>query len=146
VLLIRANNIMAAPCAVQLFTPSPGAQQVVEYCLDVHGGDCSKPTAGITWSTEISSTASNFFIDVCFKYAYGIFSMKIYSTGEVARELGIHKTTLLRWLYSGKLKEPRRIEQPGVDYRLWSEKDLERVRRYKEETYCKGRGRKAQSK
>ena len=25
-LLIRANNIVAAPCAVQLFTPSPGAQ------------------------------------------------------------------------------------------------------------------------
>jgi hypothetical protein len=99
-----------------------------------------------TWSTGISSTASNFFVDVRFKYAYGICAMKIYSTGEVARELGIHKTTLLRWLYSGSLKEPRRVEQPGVDYRLWRERDLERARQYKEQRYRKGRGRKAQTK
>jgi DNA-binding transcriptional MerR regulator len=72
--------------------------------------------------------------------------MTKYSSQGVADELGIHKRTLMQWLYDGKIPEPQRIEQPGVVYRLWTEKDLERVRQYKEAHYRKGRGRKPQPK
>jgi DNA-binding transcriptional MerR regulator len=68
--------------------------------------------------------------------------MKTYSTGQVARMLGIHKVTLQRWLLSGKVREPRRVRNGGLDARVWSDRDLERVTRFKTAHYCKGRGRK----
>ena len=65
-----------------------------------------------------------------------------YSTSEVAIEIGVSRRTLSRWLRQGKIEEPQRIEHPGVDSRLWNEPDVERVRKYKEQNYRKGRGRK----
>jgi hypothetical protein len=56
--------------------------------------------------------------------------------------LGVHKVTLQRWLLNGKVAEPRRISNGGVDARVWTERDIERVRKYKQENYRKGRGRK----
>ncbi len=50
--------------------------------------------------------------------------------------------TLARWLRSGKLKEPRRIRDGGVDARVWTARDVERVRKWKAAHYRKGRGRK----
>jgi len=67
--------------------------------------------------------------------------MKNYSTNEVARNVGIGRMTLLRWLKSG-LREPRRISNGGVNARVWTAADVERVREYKEKHYRKGRGRK----
>jgi predicted DNA-binding transcriptional regulator AlpA len=49
-------------------------------------------------------------------------------TAEVARLAGISKRTLLRWLYDGKLPEPKRLQIGGVDARVWSEKDLPAVK------------------
>ena len=69
--------------------------------------------------------------------------MKSYSTVQVARMIGVHKVTLQRWLLDGKLREPRRISNGGVDARVWTDRDVERARKYKEENYRKGRGRKA---
>jgi DNA-binding transcriptional MerR regulator len=69
-------------------------------------------------------------------------SVRIHSTVEVARLVGVHKLTLIRWLLNGQVKEPRRIKQGGVDIRLWTDGDLERIRKYKEAHYRKGRGRK----
>jgi excisionase family DNA binding protein len=68
--------------------------------------------------------------------------MKSLSTSEVARLVGVHKRTLLGWLYSGKIREPERMAQGGQDVRLWSEQDVLNVHRYKESNYRKGRGRK----
>lgn len=59
------------------------------------------------------------------------------STAEVARTIGISKNTLLRWLYSGKLKEPTHETFGGVDSRVWFEADLERARAFKKEHYRK---------
>jgi hypothetical protein len=50
--------------------------------------------------------------------------------------------TLLRWLWDGKVPEPKQESLGGQTVRLWNERDLERARRYKEENYRKGRGRK----
>jgi len=56
--------------------------------------------------------------------------------------VGVDKSTLLRWLYSGKLAEPKHRTNGGQDVRLWSERDVERVRKFKESNFRKGRGRK----
>lgn len=72
--------------------------------------------------------------------------METYSTAQVARTLGIHKVTLKRWLISGKVKEPKRIGNGGVEARIWTDRDVERVRKYKQENYRKGRGRKPKPK
>ena len=60
-----------------------------------------------------------------------------YSTLEVARAIEVNKSTLLRWLYAGKLVEPPQKTVAGVTIRIWTEKDLERARKYREERYRK---------
>ena len=71
---------------------------------------------------------------------------KSYSTIQVARTVGIGRMTLLRWLKEGKIPEPRRISNVGLEARIWTDLDVERVRKYKRENYRKGRGRKAKPK
>ncbi len=55
---------------------------------------------------------------------------------------GVSRGTLARWLRTGKIKEPRRIRNGGVDARVWTARDVERVRKWKAAHYRKGRGRK----
>jgi DNA-binding transcriptional MerR regulator len=68
-----------------------------------------------------------------------------YSTLQVAREIGVHRSTLLRWLQSGEIPEPRRIIGGGQDVRVWSPRDLSRAQRLKADRYRRarvpGRGR-----
>ena len=66
----------------------------------------------------------------------------VYSTSEVAFQIGLSKRTLVRWLRDGKIAEPKRIEYPGIISRLWNERDVQELRKYKEQNYRKGRGRK----
>ncbi len=68
--------------------------------------------------------------------------MKTYSTVQVARMAGIGKQTLLRWLYSEAIQEPRRRTNGGQSIRIWTARDVERVRKWKAAHYRKGRGRK----
>lgn len=81
-------------------------------------------------------------LDNRLKYVYGEDIMACYSTGQVAEKLGITKRTLHRWLVAGKVAEPRIVKTPASTSRVWSERDLKRAARYKEQNYCKGRGRK----
>ena len=68
--------------------------------------------------------------------------MKAHSTAQVAAMVGVSKNTLLNWLYSGKIPEPRRRVEAGLEVRLWNERDVNRAKAYKDQNYCKGRGRK----
>ena len=68
--------------------------------------------------------------------------MANYSTKQVAKILGISRVTLQRWLLSRSVQEPERVTAGGVDARVWTESDIERVRQYKKTHYRKGRGRK----
>lgn len=68
--------------------------------------------------------------------------MKYLSTKEVAREAGIGRGTLERWLSSGKLRPPRAVEIGEGSFRHWTTADLKRVREFKQRNYRKGRGRK----
>jgi transposase-like protein len=58
-----------------------------------------------------------------------------YSTLEVARAIDVDKSTLLRWLRSKKLAEPTQKTVAGVMIRVWSARDLERAKKYREERY-----------
>ena len=60
--------------------------------------------------------------------------------------VGIGRMTLLRWLKAGKVREPKRIRNGGVQARIWTETDVERLRKYKVANYRKGRGRKPKPK
>jgi excisionase family DNA binding protein len=60
---------------------------------------------------------------------------KSYSTAEVAKLVGVHKNTLLRWLYSREVPEP--AQTIGNDFRVWTEQELEAVKAYKEQNYRK---------
>ena len=64
------------------------------------------------------------------------------STEEVAKMVGINAATLERWLSGGKLKSPKRVRVGRKVFRLWTSRDIGRVRQYKEKFYRKGRGRK----
>jgi len=68
--------------------------------------------------------------------------MKKYSTKQVLRIVGIGRTTLLRRLRAGKVPEPRRTAWGGLNARVFTDRDIERVRRYKAANYRKGRGRR----
>lgn len=71
---------------------------------------------------------------------------KTYSTVEAAKLIGIDRVTLQRWLISGKVKEPKKVAAGSVQIRVWTDPDVERVRKYKQENYRKGRGRKPKPK
>ena len=68
--------------------------------------------------------------------------MRTYSTAQVAKMVGVNRVTLQRWLLAGKIAEPRRIRNGGINARIWTDRDVERVRKYKTAHYRKGRGRK----
>lgn len=60
-----------------------------------------------------------------------ITKMEGYSTAQVAKIIGVSKNTLLRWLYQGRLKEPRRMDIAGKDWRVWTALDIRRARKLK---------------
>ncbi len=64
------------------------------------------------------------------------------STEEVARSVGISRVTLERWLAGGKVPVPRPLYVGKNVFRNWTNRDIERVKRYKEKHYRQGRGRK----
>jgi predicted site-specific integrase-resolvase len=71
---------------------------------------------------------------------------RTYSTAEAARRIGINRVTLQRWLIDGRVKEPKKVSMGGVEVRIWTDRDIERVQRFKQENYRKGRGRKRKSR
>jgi excisionase family DNA binding protein len=68
------------------------------------------------------------------------------STQEVARKVGINRVTLERWLSSGKLEPPKTVRFGKNEFRKWTASEVERVRKYKQKNYRKGRGRKPKPK
>jgi hypothetical protein len=45
------------------------------------------------------------------------------------------KLTLVHWLRFGAVKEPLRVKRGGVEIRLWTDRDVQRVRKYLQEHY-----------
>jgi excisionase family DNA binding protein len=68
------------------------------------------------------------------------------STEDVAEKIGVNRVTLERWLSSGKIEAPKMVKFGKNEFRNWTPADVERVRKYKQENYRKGRGRKPKPK
>ena len=60
---------------------------------------------------------------------------KPFTTGEVARLIGVCKTTLLRWIRVGLLPEPPFVEIGRVRVRMWGKADLMRALQHRVSFY-----------
>jgi DNA-binding transcriptional MerR regulator len=58
-------------------------------------------------------------------------SRKRYTTVEIAREANVPRATLQFWISSGKIAAPKVRLVGGKAVRLWTEADIERVRKLK---------------
>lgn len=54
-----------------------------------------------------------------------------YSTAQVASLIGVSKSTILNWLREELVPEPERSNVAGIDWRVWSDADVERARKLK---------------
>ena len=63
----------------------------------------------------------------------------------MARKTGIARSTLERWIRQGKVR-PEVVRIGKRTFRLWSDKEIKKVKEVKAKTYRKGRGRKKQKK
>jgi hypothetical protein len=73
-------------------------------------------------------------------------TMEFLAAVKAFQEAGIDKATLERWLAGGKIARPKSLRIGEKEFRDWSNADVERVRKYKQENYRKGRGRKPKPK
>jgi predicted site-specific integrase-resolvase len=73
-------------------------------------------------------------------------SPKPLNTEEAAEAVGISRATLQAWIKARKFKPPRPTLEGAVAKRLWTESDLGRLRKAKEEIYWKGQGRPSKKK
>ena len=55
--------------------------------------------------------------------------MKMYSTRQAAKKLGINNGTLSRYISSGKIPAPNTATAGGMTIHMWSEEEIERARK-----------------
>ena len=55
--------------------------------------------------------------------------MKTYSTTEAARKLGVTRLTIQRHIAAGTITPPKLHQLGSVAVRVWSERDVQRVRK-----------------
>jgi predicted DNA-binding transcriptional regulator AlpA len=77
---------------------------------------------------------------------YPQMSPKTYSTGDAAKAVGISRATLQAWIASRKIDAPKAQDLGKIRVRLWSESDVARLRRAKENIYMKQLGRPRKNK
>jgi excisionase family DNA binding protein len=56
---------------------------------------------------------------------------KTFSTGEVAKQIGVSRQTLQTWIAAGRIAAPKAFEVGGMSVRMWTAADVERVRKFK---------------
>jgi DNA-binding transcriptional MerR regulator len=66
--------------------------------------------------------------------------MPNYYTADVARKIGVSKSTLLRWLRIKAISEPERQAMGDTEVRVWSERDVQRALKYKQDHFNEGKG------
>jgi hypothetical protein len=66
---------------------------------------------------------------------------KLLTTTEAAQRVGIDRVTLQKWIRTHRVKPPETVLRNGRSVRLWSPRDVERLREVKARTYRRGRGR-----
>jgi hypothetical protein len=68
--------------------------------------------------------------------------MKSYTTTQVARAAKISRATLQAWIAAERISSPPVQLRGNVAVRLWTAADIKRLLKFRDENYCKGRGRK----
>jgi excisionase family DNA binding protein len=56
---------------------------------------------------------------------------KTHSTVEAAKKIGVSRQTLQAWIASGSINPPKTITVGGSTVRLWTDGDIQKVRRFK---------------
>jgi len=51
------------------------------------------------------------------------------STNQVAKIIGLTTATLSRYIKAGKIPAPKRVSSGGITIHLWSDQDIEHVRK-----------------
>ncbi len=72
-------------------------------------------------------------------------NVKTYTTVQAAKELGVGRDTIYRWMRAKKVKGGRVVRfgtGAAVQLRVWTERDLAAIRRWMRENPYKGRGKK----
>jgi excisionase family DNA binding protein len=75
--------------------------------------------------------------------------VKTYTTVQVAKLLGIGRDTIYRWMRAKKIRGSRVIRVGTGDsfqVRYWTDRDVARIKKYMQQNYRKGRGRKPKPK
>ena len=72
--------------------------------------------------------------------------MTTLTTVAVAKRVGIDRVTLERWLSGGKVKKPKTVRIGTRDFRLWSQADVKRLKKFAVDHKFEGRGRKKKLK
>jgi len=72
--------------------------------------------------------------------------MKTYSTRQAAEIVGISWITLRRWLAAREVRPSVAVPYDGRTLWRWTDADVEKLRKYKQENYRRGRGRKPKPK
>jgi excisionase family DNA binding protein len=55
--------------------------------------------------------------------------MKLFSTSEAAKKLGIHRVNLQNAVKNRRIPAPKLTKVGGVSVRLWTTRDIERARK-----------------
>lgn len=70
-----------------------------------------------------------------------------YSISEAARELGVRRTTLYKWIKTKQVPSPKEELISGIRFRFWSEAQMAKLREHKARSYWgKGIDRKTGKK
>jgi excisionase family DNA binding protein len=61
--------------------------------------------------------------------------MRQYTISEAARELGITRNTLYKWIREGEIPSPKQTFVSGIRLRVWNEQQTSKIREYKANNY-----------
>ena len=89
---------------------------------------------------DFSQRPAGFVFGLTMGVTYTIMKAKKYSTLEVADLVKVSPNTIYRWIQAKKFSVPPVVFVGKVRIRLWTEKEVEAVRKYKASFYNKGRG------
>jgi hypothetical protein len=70
---------------------------------------------------------------------------KKHSISDAARLLGIHRGTLRRWIKRRVVPQPIAVDVAGSRLRYWTAEGFAEIRKYKEEHFREGQGRRSKA-
>jgi len=61
--------------------------------------------------------------------------MRQFTISEAAKELGIQRNTLYSWIRGRQIPAPKEVFVSGIRLRVWTEKQMNKLREYKASSY-----------